>query len=165
MSLCWLSFPVGTSDPYVKFKIAGKEVFRSKTIHKNLNPVWDERVTLHVETLKDPLYVKVSVQLHPAVILTTTCNKSHFVEVCWGASDSCCVYFLLVGFWLWLWIPGWLHGLSVSPPGVTGTSEVSLSTLTSFFIAALLYMDIIHILNSLQFNFSCTLHWLYLTYC
>ncbi|XP_053276855.1 multiple C2 and transmembrane domain-containing protein 1 isoform X1 [Pleuronectes platessa] len=49
----------GTSDPYVKFKIAGKEVFRSKTIHKNLNPVWDERFTLHVETLKDPLYVKV----------------------------------------------------------------------------------------------------------
>ncbi|XP_069380021.1 multiple C2 and transmembrane domain-containing protein 1 isoform X4 [Paralichthys olivaceus] len=49
----------GTSDPYVKFKIAGKEVFRSKTIHKNLNPVWDERVTLHVENLRDPLYVKV----------------------------------------------------------------------------------------------------------
>lgn len=53
------SFPVGTSDPYVKFKIAGKEVFRSKTIHKNLNPVWDERVSLLVETLRDPLYVKV----------------------------------------------------------------------------------------------------------
>ncbi|KAM6930284.1 multiple C2 and transmembrane domain-containing protein 1 isoform 4-T4 [Xenentodon cancila] len=49
----------GTSDPYVKFKIAGKEVFRSKTIHKNLNPVWDERVSLVVETLRDPLYVKV----------------------------------------------------------------------------------------------------------
>ncbi|XP_067376820.1 multiple C2 and transmembrane domain-containing protein 1 isoform X2 [Channa argus] len=49
----------GTSDPYVKFKIAGKEVFRSKTIHKNLNPAWDERVSLHVETLRDPLYVKV----------------------------------------------------------------------------------------------------------
>nr|XP_057925693.1 multiple C2 and transmembrane domain-containing protein 1-like isoform X1 [Doryrhamphus excisus] len=49
----------GTSDPYVKFKIAGKEVFRSKTIHKNLNPVWDERVTLLVESLRDPLYVKV----------------------------------------------------------------------------------------------------------
>uniref|UniRef100_A0A3P8TI72 Multiple C2 and transmembrane domain containing 1 n=1 Tax=Amphiprion percula TaxID=161767 RepID=A0A3P8TI72_AMPPE len=48
-----------TSDPYVKFKIAGKEVFRSKTIHKNLNPVWDERVSLLVETLRDPLYVKV----------------------------------------------------------------------------------------------------------
>uniref|UniRef100_A0A7N8XG32 Multiple C2 domains, transmembrane 1a n=1 Tax=Mastacembelus armatus TaxID=205130 RepID=A0A7N8XG32_9TELE len=48
-----------TSDPYVKFKIAGKEVFRSKTIHKNLNPVWDDRISLHVETLRDPLYVKV----------------------------------------------------------------------------------------------------------
>ncbi|XP_077570447.1 multiple C2 and transmembrane domain-containing protein 1-like isoform X3 [Stigmatopora nigra] len=49
----------GTSDPYVKFKIAGKEVFRSKTIHKNLNPVWDERTSLLVESLREPLYVKV----------------------------------------------------------------------------------------------------------
>nr|XP_020508034.1 multiple C2 and transmembrane domain-containing protein 1 isoform X2 [Labrus bergylta] len=49
----------GTSDPYVKFKIAGKEVFRSKTIHKNLNPVWEERVSLLLDTLRDPLYVKV----------------------------------------------------------------------------------------------------------
>ncbi|XP_029685910.1 multiple C2 and transmembrane domain-containing protein 1 isoform X3 [Takifugu rubripes] len=49
----------GTSDPYVKFKVAGKEVFRSRTIHKNLNPVWEERASLLVETLRDPLYVKV----------------------------------------------------------------------------------------------------------
>ncbi|KAG1957006.1 multiple C2 and transmembrane domain-containing protein 1 isoform X4 [Pimephales promelas] len=49
----------GTSDPYVKFKIAGKEVFRSKTIHKNLNPVWEEKVSLLVESLREPLYVKV----------------------------------------------------------------------------------------------------------
>ncbi|XP_053084802.1 multiple C2 and transmembrane domain-containing protein 1 isoform X2 [Pangasianodon hypophthalmus] len=49
----------GTSDPYVKFKIAGKEVFRSKTIHKNLNPVWDEKVTLLVDNIREPLYVKV----------------------------------------------------------------------------------------------------------
>ncbi|KAK0142983.1 Multiple C2 and transmembrane domain-containing protein 1 [Merluccius polli] len=46
-------------DPYVKFKIGGKEVFKSKTIYKNLNPVWDERVSLLVETLREPLYVKV----------------------------------------------------------------------------------------------------------
>ncbi|KAK3539045.1 hypothetical protein QTP86_023489, partial [Hemibagrus guttatus] len=51
--------PVGTSDPYVKFKVAGKEVFRSKTIHKNLNPVWDEKVTLLVDNIREPLYVKV----------------------------------------------------------------------------------------------------------
>uniref|UniRef100_A0AAZ3PA73 C2 domain-containing protein n=1 Tax=Oncorhynchus tshawytscha TaxID=74940 RepID=A0AAZ3PA73_ONCTS len=49
----------GTSDPYVKFKIAGKEVFRSRTINKNLNPVWDERVSLLVDSLREPLYVKV----------------------------------------------------------------------------------------------------------
>ncbi|XP_015216009.2 multiple C2 and transmembrane domain-containing protein 1 isoform X3 [Lepisosteus oculatus] len=49
----------GTSDPYVKFKISGKEVFRSKTIHKNLNPVWEEKASLLVDSLRDPLYVKV----------------------------------------------------------------------------------------------------------
>ncbi|KAM4720409.1 multiple C2 and transmembrane domain-containing protein 1 isoform 2-T2 [Anableps anableps] len=49
----------GTSDPYVKFKLAGKEVFRSKTIHKNLNPVWDEKTALVVDSLSEPLYVKV----------------------------------------------------------------------------------------------------------
>ncbi|XP_029624824.1 multiple C2 and transmembrane domain-containing protein 1 isoform X4 [Salmo trutta] len=49
----------GTSDPYVKFKLCGKEVFRSKTIHKNLNPVWDEGTKLLVDSLQEPLYVKV----------------------------------------------------------------------------------------------------------
>lgn len=55
----WL-FPVpGSSDPYVKFKLAGKEVFRSKTIHKNLNPVWDQKTSLVVDSLSEPVYVKV----------------------------------------------------------------------------------------------------------
>ncbi|XP_029108771.1 multiple C2 and transmembrane domain-containing protein 1-like isoform X2 [Scleropages formosus] len=49
----------GTSDPYVKFKMGGKEVFRSRTVHKNLNPVWDEKVSLLLESLCEPLYVKV----------------------------------------------------------------------------------------------------------
>lgn len=52
----------GSSDPYVKFKLAGKEVFRSKTIHKNLNPVWDEKTTLIVDSLSEPLYVKVKIK-------------------------------------------------------------------------------------------------------
>lgn len=43
----------------MKFKKAGKEVFRSKIIHKNLNPVWDERVCLIVDNLQEPLYIKV----------------------------------------------------------------------------------------------------------
>ncbi|TNM92067.1 hypothetical protein fugu_019079 [Takifugu bimaculatus] len=49
----------GSSDPYVKFKLAGKEVFKSKTIHKNLNPVWDQKTTLIIDSLSEPLYVKV----------------------------------------------------------------------------------------------------------
>lgn len=55
----FLFVDVGTSDPYVKFKLAGKEVFRSKIIHKNLNPVWDEKTTLIIDSLNEPLYVKV----------------------------------------------------------------------------------------------------------
>ncbi|KAM6363112.1 multiple C2 and transmembrane domain-containing protein 1 [Pluvialis apricaria] len=49
----------GTSDPYVKFKLGGKEVFRSKTIHKNLNPVWEEKACILIDNPREPLYVKV----------------------------------------------------------------------------------------------------------
>ncbi|KAM6391948.1 multiple C2 and transmembrane domain-containing protein 1 [Rhynochetos jubatus] len=49
----------GTSDPYVKFKIGGKEVFRSKTIHKNLNPVWEESACILIDNPREPLYIKV----------------------------------------------------------------------------------------------------------
>ncbi|XP_027136890.1 multiple C2 and transmembrane domain-containing protein 1 isoform X3 [Larimichthys crocea] len=49
----------GTSDPYVRFKLSGKDVFKSKTISKNLNPVWDEKTTLTVDSLNQPLHVKV----------------------------------------------------------------------------------------------------------
>uniref|UniRef100_A0A670Y4W2 Multiple C2 and transmembrane domain containing 1 n=1 Tax=Pseudonaja textilis TaxID=8673 RepID=A0A670Y4W2_PSETE len=49
----------GTSDPYVKFKLGGKEIFRSKTISKNLNPVWEERISILIEHLREQLYIKV----------------------------------------------------------------------------------------------------------
>ncbi|XP_074138170.1 multiple C2 and transmembrane domain-containing protein 1 isoform X3 [Sminthopsis crassicaudata] len=49
----------GTSDPYVKFKIGGKEVFRSKIIHKNLNPVWEEKACILIDQPREPLYIKV----------------------------------------------------------------------------------------------------------
>ncbi|XP_070599124.1 LOW QUALITY PROTEIN: multiple C2 and transmembrane domain-containing protein 1 [Erythrolamprus reginae] len=49
----------GTSDPYVKFKLGGKEIFRSKTISKNLNPVWEERTFILIEHLREQLYIKV----------------------------------------------------------------------------------------------------------
>ncbi|KAF1533991.1 Multiple C2 and transmembrane domain-containing protein 1, partial [Eudyptes schlegeli] len=49
----------GTSDPYVKFKLGGKEVFRSKTIYKNLNPVWEEKACILIDNPREPLYIKV----------------------------------------------------------------------------------------------------------
>ena len=49
----------GTSDPYVKFKLNGKTLYKSKVIYKNLNPVWDEVVVLPIQSLEQKLRVKV----------------------------------------------------------------------------------------------------------
>ncbi|XP_032873183.1 multiple C2 and transmembrane domain-containing protein 1 isoform X1 [Amblyraja radiata] len=49
----------GTSDPYVKIKIAGREIFRSRIIHKSLNPVWNEDISILMENITEPLYIKV----------------------------------------------------------------------------------------------------------
>jgi Ca2+-dependent lipid-binding protein len=50
----------GTSDPYVKFKLGGRMLYKSKTIYRNLNPVWDEVFTLPVEDPFVPVHIKVS---------------------------------------------------------------------------------------------------------
>ncbi|KAH0620072.1 hypothetical protein JD844_014646 [Phrynosoma platyrhinos] len=49
----------GTSDPYVKFKMNGKTLYKSKVVYKNLNPVWDETVVLPIQSLDQKLHVKV----------------------------------------------------------------------------------------------------------
>ncbi|XP_008575529.1 PREDICTED: multiple C2 and transmembrane domain-containing protein 2-like [Galeopterus variegatus] len=49
----------GTSDPYVKFKLNGKTLYKSKVIYKNLNPVWDEIVVLPIQSIDQKLRVKV----------------------------------------------------------------------------------------------------------
>ncbi|KAL8197529.1 UNVERIFIED_CONTAM: Multiple C2 and transmembrane domain-containing protein 2, partial [Gekko kuhli] len=49
----------GTSDPYVKFKVNGKTLYKSKVIYKNLNPVWDEMVVLPIQSLDQKLRIKV----------------------------------------------------------------------------------------------------------
>nr|KAF6287158.1 multiple C2 and transmembrane domain containing 2 [Pipistrellus kuhlii] len=49
----------GTSDPYVKFKLNGKTLYKSKVIYKNLNPVWDEMVVLPIQSLDQKLRLKV----------------------------------------------------------------------------------------------------------
>ncbi|XP_072038092.1 multiple C2 and transmembrane domain-containing protein 1-like [Amphiura filiformis] len=49
----------GTSDPYVKFKVSGKQLYKSRTIYKNLNPKWDERITLCIDDISKPLEIFV----------------------------------------------------------------------------------------------------------
>ncbi|XP_066448932.1 multiple C2 and transmembrane domain-containing protein 2 isoform X2 [Eleutherodactylus coqui] len=49
----------GTSDPYVKFKLNKKTLYKSKVIYKNLNPVWDETFVLPIQNLEQKLQIKV----------------------------------------------------------------------------------------------------------
>ncbi|XP_077442181.1 multiple C2 and transmembrane domain-containing protein 1-like isoform X2 [Vanacampus margaritifer] len=49
----------GSSDPYVKFKLAGRDVFRSRAVRENLDPVWNQKTTLVTQDLGEPLHVKV----------------------------------------------------------------------------------------------------------
>lgn len=49
----------GTSDPYVKFKIGNTAVYRSKTIYRDLNPLWDEEFDIFIDDLTTPLNVRV----------------------------------------------------------------------------------------------------------
>uniref|UniRef100_A0AAZ3RSC5 C2 domain-containing protein n=1 Tax=Oncorhynchus tshawytscha TaxID=74940 RepID=A0AAZ3RSC5_ONCTS len=61
---CEYSFSVfcpfsGTSDPYVKFKLDGKTLYKSKVVYKNLNPTWNESFSFPVRDLDQRLYIKV----------------------------------------------------------------------------------------------------------
>ncbi|KAL8566338.1 hypothetical protein ACOMHN_030538 [Nucella lapillus] len=49
----------GTSDPYVKFKVGGKQVGKSRIIYKNLNPKWEESFIVPIEDVQKPVQVKV----------------------------------------------------------------------------------------------------------
>ncbi|XP_065584855.1 multiple C2 and transmembrane domain-containing protein-like isoform X2 [Artemia franciscana] len=49
----------GTSDPYVKFKHKNRLLYKSSTVYKNLNPVWQEGFNATVDDTLSPLYVKV----------------------------------------------------------------------------------------------------------
>lgn len=49
----------GTSDPYVKFKADGKQIYKSRTIPKNLNPQWNEKFCVPIEDISMPLVIKV----------------------------------------------------------------------------------------------------------
>ncbi|CAG9813194.1 unnamed protein product [Phaedon cochleariae] len=47
------------SDPYVKFKCGGRLVYKSRTVYRDLNPVWDESFTVPIEDPFIPISIKV----------------------------------------------------------------------------------------------------------
>ncbi|KAL6732874.1 hypothetical protein Aduo_003587 [Ancylostoma duodenale] len=49
----------GSSDPYVKFKYKDRIVYKSSTIFKNLNPIWDEEFQMLVDDMTSPIYIEV----------------------------------------------------------------------------------------------------------
>ncbi|XP_072389196.1 multiple C2 and transmembrane domain-containing protein isoform X2 [Diabrotica undecimpunctata] len=49
----------GLSDPYVKFKSGGRLVYKSRTVYRDLNPIWDESFTVPIEDPFVPIGIKV----------------------------------------------------------------------------------------------------------
>uniref|UniRef100_A0A8C6UM56 Multiple C2 domains, transmembrane 2a n=1 Tax=Neogobius melanostomus TaxID=47308 RepID=A0A8C6UM56_9GOBI len=49
----------GSSDPYVKFKLEGKQFYKSKVIYKNLNPRWNETFSHPLRDREHPVEVRV----------------------------------------------------------------------------------------------------------
>ncbi|XP_067245434.1 multiple C2 and transmembrane domain-containing protein 2 [Chanodichthys erythropterus] len=49
----------GTSDPFVKFKLEGKNIYKSKVVYKNLNPTWNESFSFPVRDLDQTVHLKV----------------------------------------------------------------------------------------------------------
>ncbi|KHJ98161.1 C2 domain protein [Oesophagostomum dentatum] len=49
----------GSSDPYVKFKYKERIVYKSSTIFKNLNPIWDEEFQMLADDMTSPITIEV----------------------------------------------------------------------------------------------------------
>lgn len=51
----------GSSDPYVKFKYKDRIVYKSSTIFKNLNPIWDEEFQMLADDMTSPISIEVPI--------------------------------------------------------------------------------------------------------
>lgn len=59
MLLAFFYLILGTSDPYVKFKLDGKQFYKSKVIYKTLNPRWNESFSYPLRDIDHSLDVRV----------------------------------------------------------------------------------------------------------
>ncbi|EEB15778.1 conserved hypothetical protein [Pediculus humanus corporis] len=74
----------GTSDPYVKFKVGGRLLYKSKTIYRDLNPYWDETFTIPIEDAFAPVHIKsekiVKVAGCNEVVMFKHCNEIKYFQ-------------------------------------------------------------------------------------
>lgn len=70
----------GTSDPYVKFKLNGRLLHKSKTVHKDLNPVWDETFVVAIE---DPFQSMIEIHEQPwtIIVIIWACHFYFFFQI------------------------------------------------------------------------------------
>uniref|UniRef100_A0A158QN97 C2 domain-containing protein n=1 Tax=Haemonchus placei TaxID=6290 RepID=A0A158QN97_HAEPC len=54
-----IRFLSGSSDPYVKFKYKDRIMYKSSTIYKNLNPIWDEEFQMLADDMTSPIIIEV----------------------------------------------------------------------------------------------------------
>lgn len=59
----------GNSDPYVKFKLEGKQFYKSKVIYKTLNPRWNESFSHPLRDREHAVDVRVGVILQSQRVL------------------------------------------------------------------------------------------------
>lgn len=58
--ICSLLYLIlGTSDPYVKFKLEGKQLYKSKVVYKSLNPRWNESFSYPLRDREHVIEVRV----------------------------------------------------------------------------------------------------------
>lgn len=67
---------LGTSDPFVKFKMEGKTFYKSKVVYKDLNPTWNETFSLPLKDLNQKMYIKVIIYIQCPLFLCLRAGQS-----------------------------------------------------------------------------------------
>lgn len=95
-----LLFFLGTSDPYVKFKLNGRLLHKSKTVHKDLNPVWDETFIVPIEDPFQCIQIKVRLRM-----ITLSILNNILISWCYRCSTMTGDYRMIL----------WVQQYSISP--------------------------------------------------
>lgn len=86
----------GTSDPYVKFKLGSRLLYKSKTVHKDLNPSFDEVFTVPIEDPFQPVNIKVNlnfrycikIRSHSKLLNRFSLFNLQVFDYDWGLQDD-----------------------------------------------------------------------------